>query len=260
MAIMLLTLTACEADATPVAAVLQTTDTPQIEETLAPPIRYALDPNTAGYVADEALLRQNSLVEQQAVTSPDDTTYDVQARFGLVDGWQQSPTQHHLLLLINTTLAPLNNAAIVALLRQTINTQALSEATGISGAQAADVTALSPEALRTQLANAGNPDGIQLIVAYTNFHALENLTGQLQAANITVQAVPIVLDDVATYLQDQRAHLVVAQSWNLEQQDTWATLVGDENRLHLYSLPISYRANEDIRITFTDDGWPIPSR
>ena len=47
---------------------------------------------------------------------------------------------------------------------------------------------------------------------------------------------------------------------NPDERGKWVTQFGAANVIDLYSLPISYLAVPGFQITFTPDGWPLPTR
>jgi len=255
----LLLLAGCEAAATPVVAVVQPTNTAEIIATLPPPIRYGLAANINGYLDERGLLEETALVEFLPAGGLL-AGYDLIATYGLFDDWQQSPTAHHFALILNTHLAPLDNPTIAQLIRRSVNTQALVNATGIDGAQAAIVEHLPSETIKTELANAGFPDGFQLTFAAMPVPATNNVINQLADSNLQTDRVEANADNISNMLSNNRAHLFLIRWVSEDEQQQWIQVVGEENFIALYTLPISYQADASLTITFTSQGWPLPAR
>lgn len=255
--LVLFSLSACEAAPTPVAVAVQPTEDPSDLATQPPPLRIGIAPDTIGYVDNLAEMRNVALVN--AISEADDLeSYDLLIVFGTRDNWEQSPIQHRVSLLINPQLPPLDQPDVAMLLRQSINVQALNNATGIIGLQPQIVETLPPTALRTALANAGYPDGLSLSIAHTEFHALAEVQNQLLALNFDTRLLPTPLADMETRFVEQQAHLALVHWWDAEQRSTWVQLLGEDNVLDLYTLPISYRAVDTLQVNFSPSGWPVP--
>ena len=273
-----LLLAGCEADATPIAAVLPPTPTAiQPPPTLPPPLRYALADNVAGYLppADLQALQASGLVEQLADGGTDaDLTagYDVVMRFGdvptdsidtqdaAITDWTRSPSYPHVLLIINRNLPPLDNPRVVDVLRNALDGIGLVDTLGILGAEALLGQEVNTVRLRNELADLGYPDGFLLTLAHTRLPGVAAVQGQLAASNFDTRLLSIQQGAVGDTLAQNRAHLLLASWSRPEQRAEWAAQISESDLLDLYSLPIRYRAVPDVSVQFTPGGWPLASR
>src|SRR5688572_25346471 len=98
--IVLICLPGCEANATPLPAVLPPTSTPIPVPTLPPPVRYAFTANTTGYVESLDEIEKTGLIDKLGDNTTDAEVlagYDIVVTLGKIsgDGWQQSPVFPH---------------------------------------------------------------------------------------------------------------------------------------------------------------------
>ncbi|MAU10757.1 MAG: hypothetical protein CL607_13115 [Anaerolineaceae bacterium] len=265
LALMALALAACEAEATPAAVVVPDTPTAAPSTaTAAPPLRYGLLPNTEGFIAadERTQLAEFALVEQIQQTSDSilaQDAYDIIAGYGTYDGWERSATDQTVLLIVNTTLSPLDDPEIVDAIIQNSRAENLVRGLQSLGATADDSTQLNRETLRALLANKGYPDGIVLNTLLDPLPGFDAWTSQLADANVTLQTSQTV-PDMQALLDAERFHLAfvnVSEAARAELIDAY----GSEHVIELYTLPISYELRDSsISVTFTDTGWPIPQR
>lgn len=255
LALCCLLVAACEAEATPFPVDLPTPPT-------APPtpavIRYALAANTTNTVADMTLLERSATITQ--LTEPVNpaelgTTYDLIAAYGIYPDTARSPASVTYTLLINTALPPLNE--VTNSLLQSLDTVSLTAALDIPGAQPiAPETDSRPTlpSIRATLANAGWPDGFNLIVAHDPIPGAEALTVHFSRLNVILNPVPIP-DTFA------RIHLALVTWTATDERDTWIQWAGPgAQAIDLFALPISYWAMPDLTITYSPQGWPVPAR
>ncbi|MDQ7025647.1 MAG: hypothetical protein Q9P01_02530 [Anaerolineae bacterium] len=255
-------LVGCEAQATPIAAVssVATVEPQFVDVTQPPPMRYGIADHTLPYVTDIGQIREFALVESMP-PNPDLTTYDVALAYGIYEGWQQAPISHTVSLIINAQLAPLNNIDIQTLLRQSLNTQAIIDSTGISGLIAAASERLSAAQIRNTLANLGYPDGFRLTVAIEPLPATQTVIQQLTAINLDIVTTEIEsLAEAEDILANNRAHVLLIRWQNESERSQWVARVGENFIIDLYTLPISYVARDSITISFTENGWAIADR
>lgn len=256
----LLLLVGCDASSTPVPAVVPPTVTPvpAVDNTQPPPLRYGLSPLLQDNLDETTLqsLREIALVEAWT-PSDDPAAYDIVAAYGREEGWEVAPTGHDLILLFNQSLSPLDNASMATTIQRALDTQQLADATGITGV-VPGANAIDREvSLRAELANMGYPDGFELVLAHTHALTLDSLQAQLAAVNIDSRTVLIDITDVPDVLDNNRAHLVLALT---ASQDQLAALRESMYSAQLYVLPIRYIARDDLTLTFTPQGLPVPAQ
>ena len=256
-------LAACEAQSTPAPAIVVATPTEAVEATLPPPTRYGISANAIGYVADidtiaEVALAGTISVENEPIVLGED--YDIVVAFGELDGWTLAPNKLHVALLINTNLPPLDEDAIAEALRRSINPVAVINALDIASARPEAVETIEANLIRIQLANQGYPDGFELALAYAHTPGENHIQKQLANSNFMALTTLLSTTEVVSAINQNRIHLALV-SWTSEmQRETWLNLIGEDNFIDLYSLPISYQAIPDLPLTFTENGFPIPER
>lgn len=260
--VLLTLLSACQPDATPIAAVLPITPTPAIEETLPPPIRYAIGNMAQGNIATQDLIAENALIIPLADTS--DTSglgadYDILAEYGLHEGWQQSPVLPTVSLIINPKLAPLDKDTVANIIRNSLDSGKIALETGIIGTIPLSSLALDSAPLRAELANMGYPDGFDLHIGNAFIPHAEAITSQFLSVNIDSLITQYSNEDILTAINRNRLHLALVKWHNVAEKSAWTALVGENNFIDLYQLPISYLAMPDLKITFSEDGFPIAS-
>jgi len=256
-------LAACEAPATPLPAVLPPTSTPIPIPTLPPPVRYAFTANTSGYVTSIDEIAKTGLIDHLGDNTTDMGVlagYDIIVTLGRVDGWAQSPASPHAALVMNTTLAPLDSPLAADAVRRSLDPQAVAEKFGIVGLETAPLTPLDSVTIRTQLANGGFPDGLDLILRDQTLPGVPQFIDQWATNGVRVQEASAAHDDLVSLYEQQRAHLFLIAWYTAEERQEWAARVGAENVIDLYTLPISYHAASDLEIRFTKDGFPIGTR
>lgn len=245
-------LAGCEAQATPIAAIITATATPEPTSIPIPELRYGIAGNIASYIGDMGTVPFEVLGADSAITD-----FDLVVAYGIYEGWQQAPQSHRVSLAINPNLAPLNNQTIRDLIPRLINSQAIVESLNIPGAQ--QTTELSTESapiVRTTLANAGYPDGFQLTMASENIPAVEVLLSQFAMLSMDIRLIE--LSD--TVLADNQAHFALFIWANDSERAQWLTQVREENIIDLWTMPISYLNNGGIIVEFTENGIPIPAQ
>ena len=256
-------LAACDGDPTPYPVDMPVTPTDPPLPTEPPPVRVALASNTVDMIADTDfdLIVSSGTVEQliEGVNNTDlGVRYDIVAQYGEIADWTLSPIMPRIMLVINpATLTPEQ----VDLVRRAIDPQAILAALNIPGAVIIEASMASPpETIRAELANIGQPDGLQLVMGHTPIPGATNIIEQLGAANIETQALPLSNMEIQTALTGGRLQLALVTWTTPEQQQHWHDLFGIENTLALYTLPISYRTLPELTLSYTPGGWPIASR
>lgn len=252
--LLLACLSACEPEATPFPVDIPTPAT--VTPTPGAPalVRYALAPNTLDSVADRNLLESSAQVTQlsEAVNLDDlGAQFDLIAAYGAYPDATPSPSVVTLSLLINTSLAPLDNPALASILQNGIDRAALANQIDIPGVRAVPGDVTSQSNLRAELANAGWPDGIDLSLAYENMIAVKALQAYWQPLNIHINAFP--LQDLSG-----QTHLTLFAWTTPEQRATYAD--SNHSVVDLLTVPISYWVVTGLQISYSPQGWPIATR
>lgn len=261
--IVMICLAGCEATATPLPAVLPPTSTPIPVPTLPPPVRYAFTANTVGYVESIEEIERTGLIDRLGDNTTDMGVlagYDIVVTLGRIEGWAQSPLSPHVALVLNTSLAPLDSPLAADAVRRSIDPVAIATQFGIAGLEPAPLTPLDAVTIRTQLANGGFPDGIDLVLRHQTFPGVPQFIEQWAASGVRVQEASATRAEITNLFDQQRAHLFLIGWYTEEERQAWEERVGADNIIDLYTLPISYQAAADLEITFTDDGFPLGVR
>ncbi|MGJ3238520.1 MAG: hypothetical protein ACFE0Q_07420 [Anaerolineae bacterium] len=244
-------LAGCEAQATPIASIATPTGRPQPTSTPVIALRYAVAANLAPYVDLDMLPFVTDVIAGNETLN----IYDLVVSYGAYEGWQLSPISHHVTLAINPNLSPFDEPSIRALVADVLDRESLVTAINIPGVTTVPTSDPSSSfTIRAALANAGYPDGFQLILASDLLPAVDTLREQFARANFD-----LTLTSYSDAIwNDNQAHLI---AFNWTQDDTrqlWAERVGEENMIDLWMLPISYLAPDDLALEFTETGLPIP--
>lgn len=252
----------CQPEATPLPASLLSvpTETP----TPAPfrPIRYGLLANTGGSFSDFDQLAASADVEVlDRDVQPGDLgeRFDLVAGYGLRPGWILSPSPLRVALVVNSTRFPLDDPAIADAMRRSVNPQTVVSALRLDGAEPGALTSASPSQLKATLANAGWPDGFDVVLGHDAPGATW-VTDQLEIPGLEVHSRPLAGEQLEAAFADQRVHLALVAWTDAADRAVWTDRAGDANVLDLYTIPISYWAAEGLTITFTPGGWPVGSR
>lgn len=258
MIVLFVALTACEPTATPLPVALPLTATAPVQETPAQPLRLALGANAAVHAAQIREAAGGAEVEVLALP-PDPallgTQYDLIAHYGRYDGWELSPVRVRTALIIGE-VSPL----YAGFLRRSIDTVLLASATGIPGADAITRQRTDPAALRTELANLGQPDGFGVGLGAVGVPGADALTEQLRAINIQVSIRELTAEALRAALAAGDVQIGLTAWTTDEMRAGFVAEFGADHIVELVSLPISYVAVEAITVQFTPDGWPIPER
>ncbi len=239
---------ACEPQPTPLPSILPTAPpTEQMVDANATPapLRYAIAPEVLPYLtdADRSLIAASAeIVSLDAPPAPDDlgTNYGMVVTLSDLPNGTRAPSPLQVSLLIDTTLSPLDDPDLADILRRAIDPARIAQALNLATDQRAVVTTVPPATLRTELANAGYPDGFDLALTspFTPDPGIAALLTQALASyGINLRLVPT----------DEAAHLKL-------------TTLPAPNAILLYMLPISYRSVDGLTITFTPSGFPVASR
>jgi hypothetical protein len=258
LTLLLWTLIACEAAPTPFPIDLTPEPTETPTPAALPPLRYGLLPNTVGLIPDLALLTASA--EVIAITDPNDplTDYDIVVGYGLQPDWTASQLMPHIAWAIHPARLPSDEIALW--LRQSIDPQTIVTDLALPGAIAQPLPVIGSSELRTRLANAGYPDGIALTIGAIALPGVDQVIDQLRRSGVAVQAIPMTLTEIRTALAAETIDGAVI-AWSIEvERNAWEALIGVDNVIDLYQVPISYRATPNLTIAFTPSGFPLISR
>lgn len=186
--------------------------------------------------------------------------FDIAVSFGEWEGATRSEQVIHISLIINDRLAPLDEDNLANVTRQGIDSQAIISALGIPGAIAESPSSTSIDTLRNDLANAGRPDGFDLIAGFAFTPGAIEAVEQIGALGINTSIAPMTVTEIENALKANHIHLAFITWTQPEQREEWASLVRQSNIIDLYALPISYWAVPELKISFTKNGWPLATR
>lgn len=226
------------------------------------PIRYALADNTRDVPIDYATLGTALQIVQ--LDAPADAAtvgsmYDIIVAYGDLPGGTRSPTMHHMMLVINPALI-VNEPELLEVLRHILNPAAITAVINAPGTETAMLTSITASAARLELANAGRPDGIDLLVGYSGMPGSLLASEQLQVAGFNVHLLLLEVDQLASALRGGQVHLALSHWTQIEERTAWVERFGEANVIDLFTLPISYLAAPDVEVTFNREGWPVASR
>lgn len=253
---------ACQPEATPVANVAPPTPTEDTVATVPPPIRYVLGTHAQDIqsiqseIATSALLIPASSLNQDSLLGTD---YEVIADYGFIEGWQQSPVVPTISLIINPNLEPLNDATITNIIQNGIDGARIVNQLNISGTRPLAISTIRISSLKTEFANMGYPDGFVLQVGVGEVPNHQAIITELDTLSIDSQLINHTLDEIAMQFTDNRLHIALVKWHSVEEKALWTSLVGEQNVIDLYQVPISYLTSPELKITFTDNGFPIAS-
>ena len=257
-----LMISACQAEATPVANVSPPTPTEEFVETLAPPIRYVLGTYVQNMesirdeLAQTALLIPISGLTEESALGID---YDVIADYGLVDGWLQSPVVPTVSLIINPNLSPLDDDLIANVVRNGIDGVRIVNQSNVSGTVPLAISTIRQSSLKTEFANIGHPDGFDLQIGISEIPNSQAIINDLNQLNLEINIIEGGIDEIASLLTNNRLHLALVKWHSVTEKAVWTSAVHENNVIDLYQLPISYLASPELTITFSDSGFPIAS-
>lgn len=246
LVLLLLVLAACEPEATPLPVDPPTATSPPITPT-PQAIRYGL--------AYPDWLAEIAPADQSARITPIDGPADsslLGTQFDIIVGpgqWPEStptPIEITVALVINTQLAPLDDPALPPIIRALAHPAAITAALDLPGVMAATAAPPADDVmLRTQLANAGWPDGFDLIATLPELPGHEQIITQFERAGLHVQLRPVFAWD--------RTHLTLIRWTGNTIPDAWAA----GEIAPLYHIPVSFQASPGFEITFDTSGWPL---
>jgi len=278
MVALIVLLAACEPAPTPFAVVPPTptpppeiavvTSTPAPENTAeaaapaAAGLRYGIAPNMQGSILALAALEATGEIIPLAdlESSALGRDYEMLIAYGALEGWQQSPVIPTVTLLLNVNAPPLNDNAVADLIGRSLNPAQIVDQTGISGFNPAALEALAPLQFRTDMANAGHPDGLALVLGHTFIPGAMTIAQQWAQVNIETRVLARAEAEIAAQFESGDMQLALIAITSPEQRREWTARLGERSVIALYTMPISYQVVEGLPITFTPDGLPIVER
>lgn len=259
--VLTLGLSACGPEATPLPVDIPVTQAAGGAPVEPATLRYALAPNTRGYVAElEQIAAAAEVTTLDDLPSPDAVgdRYALVAALGDFDGATRSPQPLRVILILNTASDPLDDPAIADLARRAVNPAAIVAALGIAGAEARELAGRESTTLRAELANLGLPDGVDVVVGAVFAPGSDLLMAQLRAAGFVAAHTSLTLVEAESAFAAGTANLLLVGAGDAAIE-AWRANAGAANVIDLYTLPISYRAIPDLVLSFTPSGWPVPS-
>jgi hypothetical protein len=225
-------------------------------------VRYALAANTEGYVADMGLIKASAQVEQliEPINPAElGARFDLAAAYGDLPDGVRSPVMPHVALVINPAASPLNDPTLLAVLRRSLNPAAMITVLDIPGATADTIESTSPSVLRTELANAGWPDGMILSLAYAYTPGAAQIAEQLGGSGIHVRLSLLPESEISSAFDDETIQAALIAWETPEERQIWIDRFDETNVIDLYAVPISYIAVEGLTVSFSSAGWPLPT-
>jgi hypothetical protein len=257
--VMFLLLVACSAEPTPFPVSAPETPTVAVQLTDVPDVRYAFSANTIGYVEELPEIEAQSRVELITdVVDPAElgTRFDLVATYGAFDGWNRSPVDRQVMLVVNPTADPLT-PQVSDVLRRSIQPQSIVAALGWPGMEPSVVVTTSASALREEMANLGYPDGLRIVLGHTFTPGIAEVADQLAAINVRTRILALQQDDLLEAMNSGHVQMALVTWVTPEAQQAWQSAFGAASTANLYNLPISYLTVPGLSITFTDGGWPL---
>jgi hypothetical protein len=261
IAIGALSFAACTPEATPFPVDMPTPETATMPAGSASNIRYALAANTEGYMSELSLIQAAAQVEQ--LTEPIDagelgSRYDMVVAYGDLPDGVRSPVTPHIALVVRPAIPPLDDPFLLTILYSSLNPQAIVDTLDIIGAVADIRDPSLPAALRTELANAGWPDGLSLSIAYADTPGAVEVANDLEAAGIQVRLWLMRQKEMSGAFDEGLIQGALIAWKTPEERAEWVERFGEANVIDFYSIPISYLAIPGMEVTFTPGGWPLP--
>jgi hypothetical protein len=243
-------LTGCEPPPTPFPVDIpqKPTETPAFAE--LPPLRYVLMPNMLNAVPDMELIGASAEVIQLSGENPPIPEYDILVTYGTLPDWTRSELTPQITLALNTSIPPLDNEAVMSIIRRALNPQDVIAALNIPGAEAQPLSPERSAVLRTELANMGYPDGIALAVGVVNLPGAAFIMEQLRASNIDAQIMMVTPNEARSAFEAGQIQAALVMWTQEAERAKWGRMID------LFSVPISYRVKEGLQVSFTPSGFP----
>lgn len=260
-------LSACEGRATPIAAVpaADATPPPASEPGQVSPSGTSAAALTIGVLrATAPLLRDEdrALLETRGalviVDDPEQTSVDLLLGYGPFAGSTASGEVHHLLLAFQPALVPLNDASLIALLREGFDPSRAASVLAPLGAQIVANTAAAPGRVRGALASSGYPDGFLLAGLNAQAPAAEPIAAALFATGFELTLRTSSLQEALEALlagHTQAALLLLTST----ERSQLSTDIADEYLFDLALLPLHYRAAVPTSENRSPSGWVLPA-
>lgn len=254
LAVALVVLAGCEQTATPLPVALQITDTPAPTSEV-PRLRFAYSIDALAMFAGRDTLAAHAELSIYDPSVDFQTPYDLVVVLGKQENLTLAPERITIRLILDTTQPPLDDPEVERLVRSAFDPIRLAEAFAYLSAAPVNEGAeiVDPARVRTELANAGYPDGLPITVLVDHLPRSEVLTDILRPFGINIRLISG--DDTGSDVQFPSGD---ANAFLTGSNPTWLSQVDAENVINLYSVPISYRAADRIALTFDAQGFPVP--
>ena len=243
LVLLLLLLAACEPEATPLPVSLPTSTSSPAPP---PPIRYGLvNPDLLA-----AIIPANNPPQIETITDPSATDL-LGAQFDIIiapGSWQEAtptPIEIQVGLVINSELYPLDDPALRLIISDLVRHDSITADLDIPGIRVTPIATSDLRTLRTRLANAGWPDGFDLIVVLADLPGRTPLVDRFTSAGLQIQ-------QARDFAWDS-THLALIRWIGDSPPADWTRA----DIVTLYSLPVSYQAIPELDITFSPTGWPL---
>lgn len=260
-------LSACEGRATPIAAVpaADATPPPANEQGQASPSGTSEETLTIGVLRAAApFLREEDRAALEArgslviVDDPEQSSVDLLLGYGPFAGSSASGEVHHLLLAFQPELAPLNDASLIALLREGFDPSRAAAALAPLGAQIVANTAAAPGRVRGALASNGHPDGFVLAGLNAQAPAAESIAAALFATGFELTLRTSRPEEALETLLIGHTQAALLLLTSAERSQLSAEFAA-EYLFDLALLPLHYRATVSTSEERSPSGWMLPA-
>lgn len=252
--LMVFFLSACEGEPTPFPAQIatQTPDPITIAQTAiittpsAPAIRYAIDPSlaTIPIILTGNIQRMDSQIP--LLNTDLGVNFDIAIRLGDADGWTRTPIP----LTIGLVMRPSFEFADV--IWRAIDPLEW----GMGGITPLHDGTTPYTVLRADMANLGKPDGFVIRLGMQSLVGEDALRAQLGTYFIETQAIILTNENRIEPLTSSTIDMMLISWFTDAEKSEWVNLVGDENVLPLFAVPINYLVNPSLTITLSEQGLP----
>lgn len=247
------TLAACAPQRQPVGGVIATpTATTAVTEVV--PLRYGLGASLRPLHLNDQPLRQIALVDE--LTTDDANSYDIIVSLLPQADFTRSAQPLALGFVLSQT-PPLANSTLYD------NLQALLahlDLPGLTAPSRDTVERVRQQARATWLAQ-GQPDGLQLVLAYEVDLLIPEITAQLAQANVELVTLPISSSQRPAVAQRSQAHLYWTLLADPQVISRWQALLPNPEIIVVGDVWLYYKLAEGVAVTgYSSEGLPLIER